>query len=90
MVSTEYDARECPELRLTIQPTIELSPTTKHGVVPTDYYRYSSDRLWELIMECQGSRLVKCRQRAYALSLSKIAAVVYLLSRRAAMFKLKR
>ena len=71
VVSTEYVARECPsDLRHTIKPAIEFSPPTAHGVVPTDFYKYSYDRSLEVKMELHGSRLVKRRQKAQVLHLS--------------------
>ena len=82
VVSTECIARECPDdLRHTIQPAIELSPTTAHEVVPMEYYGYSDDRSWKVKMEFKGSRLVKRRQRARVLSMAEEEAVTYLLTR---------
>ena len=41
-----------------MQPAIESSLYTAHGVVPTDYYGYLHDRAaWEVKMELQESRL---------------------------------
>ena len=89
-MSPDYVARKYPsDLRNTIRPTIELILPSAHGVVPTDYYGYSHDMAWEVKMELQGSRLVKRRQRAQVLRLSKDDAFTYLLRRHAAIFKLK-
>ena len=90
VVSNEYVDRDIPEdLRNIIQPVIKLRPPSAHGVVPTDYYGYSDDRLWEVKMELQGSRLVKCRQLAHALCLPDEAAITYLLALHADIFQLK-
>ena len=52
VVSTGYVSRKCPDdLSHTIQPAIELSTPTAHGVVTTDYYGYSDDRSWEVKVE---------------------------------------
>ena len=48
-----------------------------------DYYGDSYDRLWELKMEPQGSRIEKRRLRALVLQLTEDAVVEYLLKYRA-------
>ena len=50
VVSIKYIAKKFPaDLRHTMQPATELSPPpTAYGVVPTEYYGYSSDRSWEV------------------------------------------
>ena len=54
-----------------------------------DYYGYSNDRLWEVKLELQGTRITKRRQRTRVQRMPEEEAITYLLALHADNFQLK-